>query len=183
MSLSKRTFIYSSIISAIVVSLMVLYFVLMFPALYVDYMKQVNYYSIKNIQEQFIKDDNYKNISSRNPSQNITLKIPNEGDKIFFYHSLFSLEIEIEDKNVLNTINIGRETLKDYNINNDFEDKDFKFIEDIILAIKNSVNLDEIPYKFTNINNTEYAKFELLSENISIPSNNTIIYETNVTDI
>lgn len=182
MSLSKRTFIYSSIISAIVVSLMVLYFVLMFPALYVDYMKQVNYYSIKNIQEQFIKDDSYKNISSINPSQNITLKIPNEGDKIFFYHSLFSLEIEIEDKNVLNTINIGREILKDYDINNDFEDEDFKFIEDIILAIKNSVNLDEIPYKFTNINNTEYAKFELLSENISIPSNNTIIYETNVTD-
>ena len=66
MSLSKRTFIYSSIISAIVVSLMVLYFVLMFPALYVDYMKQVNYYSIKNIQEQFIKDDSYKNISSIN---------------------------------------------------------------------------------------------------------------------
>ena len=83
MSLSKRTFIYSLIISAIVVSLMVLYFVLMFPALYVDYMKQVNYYSIKNIQEQFIKDDSYKNISSINPSQNITLKIPNEGDKIF----------------------------------------------------------------------------------------------------
>ena len=41
MNLSKKTFVYSAIISGTIVTLMIAYFVLMLPSLYVDYMKKV----------------------------------------------------------------------------------------------------------------------------------------------
>ena len=62
MNLSKKTFIYSFILSGGIVTLIIIYFVVMLPSLYIDHLSKSHYQSIKKIQENYIKDKNYNNI-------------------------------------------------------------------------------------------------------------------------
>ena len=53
MNLSKKTFIYSSILVGTIVSLIIIYFVVMLPSLYIDHLRKSHYQSIKKIQENY----------------------------------------------------------------------------------------------------------------------------------
>ena len=56
MNLSKKTFIYSSILSGIILSLILVYFIIMLPSLYIDYQGKSNYQAIKGINERIYKE-------------------------------------------------------------------------------------------------------------------------------
>lgn len=98
MNLSKKTFLYSAIISGTIVTLMIAYFVLMLPSLYVDYIKKLNFKSIKSVQTNYLRDGNYTNISSRNLSGTATIKVPMEGNSIFASNMFGSIKINIDDE-------------------------------------------------------------------------------------
>lgn len=97
MNLSKKTFLYSAIITTIIVVLMIGYFVLMLPSLYVAYMEEINYNSIKQVQEKFLEEGTYKEISSRNPTATFTLKIPNNENRLLLFNGFGNIEITIDD--------------------------------------------------------------------------------------
>ena len=97
MNLSKKTFLYSAIITTIIVVLMIGYFVLMLPSLYVAYMEEINYNSIKQVQEKFLEEGTYKEISSRNPTATFTFKIPNNENRLLLFNGFGNIEITIDD--------------------------------------------------------------------------------------
>lgn len=97
MNLSKKTFLYSAIITTIIVVLMIGYFVLMLPSLYVAYMEEINYNSIKQVQEKFLEEGTYKEISSRNPTATFTLKIPNNENRLLLFNGFGNIQITIDD--------------------------------------------------------------------------------------
>ncbi len=104
MNLSKKTFLYSAIISGTIVTLMIAYFVLMLPSLYVDYIKKLNFESIKAVQTNYLRDGNYTNISSRNLSGTATIKVPMEGNSIFASNMFGSIKINIDDEELFKII-------------------------------------------------------------------------------
>jgi len=146
MNLSKKTFVYSAIISGTIVILMIAYFILMLPSLYVDYINRSNFKSIKSIQETYIKEGNYNNISSRNPSATVTIKIPNKGNKVFVYNKLGSIDITINDSEVLNFI----EKLRYYSTHEE--------------EVK---NIDKGEFDFTKVTENIF-KDKLLKENLPL---------------
>ncbi len=79
MGLSKKTFLYSMAIAAIMVVFIIGYFVLMLPSLYVDYVKESNFKNVVAIQEGYIESRSYDSLEVKNPSSAYTWRCPMKG--------------------------------------------------------------------------------------------------------
>ena len=97
MGLSKKTFLYSMAIAAIMVVFIIGYFVLMLPSLYVDYVKESNFKNVVAIQEGYIESRSYDNLEVKNPSSAYTLEVPYEGTKLYMSGKFFKLTADIKD--------------------------------------------------------------------------------------
>ena len=100
MRLSKKTFLYSIGISVLLVSLIVAYFVTMFPSLYVDYMKKENLKSVVEVEKGYIKNKSYKGLSVQNPTGSVTLDIPFEGNEVYLTGKGFQFTVTVQDEGV-----------------------------------------------------------------------------------
>lgn len=182
MNLSKKTFVYSAIISGTIVTLMIAYFVLMLPSLYVDYMSKSNYKSIKSIQENYINDGNYKNISSSNPTGTATIKIPATGNEIFISNKLFSTKITIHDNEILKVI----EKVRYYGAHRDeiknIDKEEFAFTSNIGDAFKDKLFKDNLPVTFEFLGNDYKNVYKETSSKVNVVNEDTVIYESNVSD-
>ncbi|MGV8980853.1 ATP-binding protein [Clostridium sp.] len=182
MNLSKKTFVYSSIISGTIVTLMIAYFVLMLPSLYVDYMGKSNFKSIKSIQENYIADGNYKNISSSNPAGTATIKIPATGNEIFITNKLGSIKITINDNELLKVIEkvryygTHREEIKN------IDKEDFNFTSNIGNVFKDKLFKDNLPITFEFLGSDYQNIYKETSSKFNVVDNDTVIYESNVSD-
>lgn len=82
MKLSKKTFLYSIVLAAGMVALVIAYFVLMLPSLYVDYVMERNLQSVVDIQKGYVEKGSYEGLEVKNPSAVYTMEIPMEGEQI-----------------------------------------------------------------------------------------------------
>ena len=181
MKLSKKTFIYSSIISTISIIIMILYFICMFPSLYVDHIKGINYDSVSSIQEHFINGGDYTNVDVKNPITTATIKIPKEEERINIYNNNINMSIEVKDKILIDLLN----DIKEYSKNNtDIKKVNYKSVmEDIKKVFRNSINIENKPIDIKLIPNSNNTIYKELNSKISIESENeTIILENDITD-
>lgn len=79
MKLSHKNFLYTGVITSILTILVLGYFVLMLPSLYVDYMSNENYNSIVEQHKGYLKDGTYEHMKIKNPSC-MTIDIPFSSD-------------------------------------------------------------------------------------------------------
>ena len=182
MNLSKKTFVYSAIISGTIVSLMIAYFVLMLPSLYVDYIRKSNYNSMKSIQKNYIKDGNYKNISSSNPAGTATIRIPATGNEVFISNKLASIKITIKDKGLLKVI----EKVRYYSAHREdienIDKTDFDFTSNIGDIFKNKLFKEDLPLTFEFLTNDYKNIYTETSSKFNVVDEDTVIYESNVSD-
>ncbi|MGH4124752.1 MAG: sensor histidine kinase [Clostridium sp.] len=182
MNLSKKTFVYSAIISGTIVTLMIAYFVLMLPSLYVDYMKKSNFKSIKSIQESYINDGNYKNISSSNPAGTATIKIPATGNEVFIANKMCSIKVTINDNGIFKVI----EKVRYYGTHREemenIDKEDFDFTSSIGDVFKNKLFKDNLPLTFEFLGNDYKNIYKKISSKFNVVDEDTVIYETNVSD-
>lgn len=182
MKLSKKTFFYSTIISIIMVSLIVGYFILMLPSLYIDYMQNRNLKSVVAIQKGIIKEGSYDKLEVANPTSTITVKIPYTGNKIFIINTFIHATIEIKDKDFMDVLNQIR-----------YDTKHMDKIKKIRLKGWNLAKLkkkfsiqkiikDNYPLKLTINKMVNKNSYQLKSSKIHMISDDLFIYETNVSD-
>ena len=182
MNLSKKTFVYSAIISGTIVTLMIAYFVLMLPSLYVDYMKRSNFKAMKSIQENYIKDGHYKNISTSNPAATVTIKIPATGNEIFISNKLFSTKITIKDNELLKIIEKVRYYATHREEIKNIDKKEFDFESSIGDVFKNKIFKEDLPLTFEFLGNDYKNAFAETSSKFYVVNEDTVIYESNVSD-
>lgn len=182
MNLSKKTFVYSAIISGTIVTLMIAYFVLMLPSLYVDYMRKSNYKSIKSIQEKYINDGNYKNISSSNPAGTATVKIPATGNEVFINNKLGSIKITINDNEILKVIEKVRYYSNHREEIENIDKDDFDFTSKIEDVFKNKLFKEDFPLIFEFLENDNKNIYTETSSKFNVVDEDTVIYESNVSD-
>jgi signal transduction histidine kinase len=182
LNLSKKTFVYSAIISGTIVTLMIAYFVLMLPSLYVDYMKKSNYKSIKSIQQNYIKDGNYKNISSSNPAGTATIKIPATGNEVFVSNKLCSIKVTIKDNEILKVIEKVRYYADRRGEIENIDKEDFNFTSNIGDVFKNKLFKDNLPLTFEFLGNDYKNTYKETSSKFNVVDEDTVIYESNVSD-
>lgn len=112
MGLSKKTFLYSMAIAAIMVVFIIGYFVLMLPLLYVDYVKESNFKNVVAIQEGYIESRSYDNLEVKNPSSAYTLEVPYEGTKLYLSGKFFKLTADIKDTELITMLDNLRNRMK-----------------------------------------------------------------------
>lgn len=182
MNLSKKTFVYSAVISGIIISLMIAYFALMVPSLYVDHVKKLNFKAIKEIQENYLKDGDYDNIASPNPVGSATIKIPAVGNEVYFSNKFTSIKITIKDKEILELIEKVRyySTHKEELENIDKED--FGFTNNIGDIFKDKLFKDNIPLTFELLEKDNKFIYEESTSKFDVVSEDTVIYHVDVSD-
>lgn len=182
MNLSKKTFIYSSILSVIILSLILVYFIIMLPSLYIDYQGKSNYQAIKGIHEEYIEEKNYENIHSPNPTATLSIRIPTSGRDIYASNIFGTAKITIKD----NELNDLLEELRYYSKNIDELKDNDTYFQRLFNILKKSFNqevfLRELPVKFEFMESNNKNVLNEGTSKMNIVSDNTIIYEFNSFD-
>lgn len=173
---------YSAIISGTIVTLMIAYFLLMLPSLYVDHMKKSNFKTIKSIQENYINDGNYKNISSSNPAGTATIKIPATGNAVFISNKLISVKININDKEILKVIEKVRYYAAHREEIKNIDKKDFDFTSNTVIVFKDKLFKDNFPLTFEFLENDYKNIYTETSSKFNVVNDDTVIFESNVSD-
>lgn len=112
MKLSKKTFLYSIILASGMVALIIVYFVLMLPSLYVDYVMDSNLQSVVDIQKGYMEHGNYEGLDVKNPSAVYSVEIPMEGEKIYVTGKFLKLTLEIQDEELQGILERFRSMMK-----------------------------------------------------------------------
>lgn len=183
MKLSKKTFMYSSIISVVIVVCILGYFILMLPSLYVDYMERLNYETIKNVQESYLKTGDFNLENSKGASYIIGIVIPEDKNEIKIQNYLGGVDIKINDDELKKILDDFKATIKnakdDKNLDSDGDTMDFEQILDMIKRITNKDN-SSVSIEF--FKNDTSGSYEKVSSEMHIVSDNICIFENNVKD-
>ena len=182
MNLSKKTFIYSSILSGIILSLILVYFIIMLPSLYIDYQGKSNYQAIKGIHEEYIKDKNYDNIHSPNPTATLSVRIPSSGSNIYASNTFGSTKITIKDNelnNLLDELRYYSKNMEEIKDNDDYFERLFDTLKK---SFNQEVFLKDLPVSFEFIESNNKNVFNEGTSKMNIFLDDTVIYEFNSFD-
>ena len=182
MNLSKKTFMYSSILSGLILLLILIYFIVMLPSLYIDYLSKSHYQAMKKIQEDYIRDENYNNIYSPNPSGTISVRIPKSGNDIYASNTFGTTKVTIKDKDLEGLLENFRYYANNIDEAKEIDNYDMKFFETLKNSFYKKDFINELPmeFQFTKSNNDNV--FNEGSRKMSIVSDDTFIYEFNSFD-
>jgi signal transduction histidine kinase len=182
MNLSRKTLIYSSIISIIIVTLILVYFSLMLPSLYVSFMQEKNYESAVELQKGYMKTGSYENLKVKNPTGTLTLELPLTGDSFFIVSKFFRISAQVRSPKLQSLL----EQLRYYAMHTDEikniheEDINLQTLREELFVNSGLVESLPISFDFELYENLNVMKE--LSSRFHIESSNLLIYEANVSD-
>lgn len=192
MKLSKKTFLYSIILASGMVALVLIYFILMLPSLYVDYVMDSNLQSVVDIQKHYMENGTYEGLEIKNPSAVYSIEIPIEGEKVYVTGTFFGLTLEIQDEELSGLLNGFRKIINHEADMDSVEDEfgDFareEFLELWEKELKDKFRIKEMeageyPVKVEleikenqDVYKEEYYKLHMISDEITV-------YETGISD-
>lgn len=184
MNLSKKTFMYSSILSGLILLLILIYFIVMLPSLYIDYLSKSHYQSMKEIQEDYIRDENYNNIYSPNPSGTISVRIPKSGNDIYASNTFGTTKVTIKDSEVdlIKLLDEVRYYASNIDKIKELENYDINFLETLKKSFYKDNFIDELPVKFEFNKSDNDNIFSEGNSKMNIVGDDTIIFELNSFD-
>lgn len=189
MKLSRKTFIYALTFVSVLLLLIIGYFVLLLPSLYVDYTKKSDGYKITHIQRQFIKERNYEHIKVKNPTNTFSFVIPSVGNKIMVHNQLISFDLTLNDEKIKQLLEDVREYVSSYEDNEDSKDsksekKKLNIDEDyIVQLIKKLGNFDaNSPIMISNISTKNVQPIKQLSMRYRLVEDDMVLSQWEGTD-
>lgn len=117
MKLGNRNLFYSLLLAAVMLVFLVGYFVYMLPSLYVEYAMEQNLKSVKEQHSAYAAGGSYASVAVRNPTACFSVRIPDEGDSIFFSSKMVSAEIKLTDERIKKVYAQIRDVMKAYGDN------------------------------------------------------------------
>ena len=189
MGLSKKTFFYSMFLALIMTAFIIIYFALMLPSLYVEYVKESNLQSVIEVQEQYLDKRNYEELTVRNPFNTVTVEIPMEGNKIFLTGKNFRVRAEVQDQDMQKLFQETKRLFRKGGQGSGGEEWEALAAiwkekgSDFLLEVKEKISMlsQEIPIEITLEANTEGRDFK--EEYIQIHAFSAgIVYEAGVSD-
>ncbi len=135
MKLSKKTFLYSIILAAGMVALVIIYFVLMLPSLYVDYVMDSNLQSVVDIQKGYMEHGDYEGLEIKNPSAVYTVEIPMEGEQVYITGKFIKLTFEIQDEELQEILGHFRSMMKNMESAEGLEDNRENFSQESFIEL------------------------------------------------
>lgn len=170
MKLIHKNLLYTVIVTSILTILVLGYFVLMLPSLYVDYMSNDNYNSIIEQHRGYLRDGSYVNVNIKNPSS-LTLDISLSDDSFVITGKAFQTIIT-PDTDEMRTLfmdikSYGKSQIAsfrklDNKLNQDVLTKEFeeKFLEWKDAFLKQVTFLEELPFTLRTESDTSFFEYQ-----------------------
>lgn len=182
MNLSRKTFLYSVVIAVIITALIVGYFILMVPSLYVSHIQDRNYASVVALQKGYMKFGSYDQLEVKNPSGTLTLRIPRAGSRIFITNKVFQITVDIEDQKIIRLLEKLR-YYADHPKELDHLDRDELQLSEVLKDLTlDETQLKKYPLKFKFELFQDKNMFRPLSDKLHVESEKLVVFEANVTD-
>ncbi|QQK08487.1 HAMP domain-containing sensor histidine kinase [Miniphocaeibacter halophilus] len=157
MKLNRKTFVYSIVLSLIIIILFLGYMLLMLPSLYVEHTNRKNERDILDVHFNYVEDKKYIDELGNNPINSISLFLKESSYKFEFNNFFFEGDISIQDEKTKKEIDDFRNKLDSKNF--EFEEikkntKEFKIPKKVVDEINKS--LEE--YAYVNLKTSEFAR-------------------------
>lgn len=94
--LDRKNQLYSILLAVILLGCLVGYFICMLPSLYVSYRMEQNLKSVELQHKTYMETGSYDGIRLANPTACFSVKIPSEGDSIFFTSQSWQMKVTAE---------------------------------------------------------------------------------------
>lgn len=148
MKLARQTLIYSTILMAVVMGLLIAYMMLMMPALYVAHRNDQNLADAKAIHRQFIENGNLADSTA--PASAISLVLPKNGYQLRLYHRYFEGDWTIPPGRLRDYIDDLRTAAGDpQKIATTMETPDANqkeaYFDELISAVQEQIGLRDLP--------------------------------------
>ncbi len=181
MGLSKKTLLYSTFLSVIIVSCMAGYFIWMLPSLYINYRQEQNFEIAVQTQKAYIKNRSYENLEVSNPMTTYTIEIPLYDNNIKLSNQFFGAAVKVEDEELCKLLDYIRQSAGDWK---DMEPWDSEgiafssfshFLTDLNRKAGDNIVIDTNKFLAGNMFEVADTQFHIVSDNI-------VAFETSVTD-
>ncbi len=182
MNLSKKTLLYSSILSVIIVSLIVGYFILMLPSLYVSYMLDRNYESVVRLQKSYMKVQSYENLELANPSGTLTAELPMRGNSIKLVNKFFKITIDLKRQSLIKLLDKIRYYARYPEDIKNLKEDDLNLPAIAEELFQNSLQSEDAPLNFEYSFYFNKDLFQIISSQFHVVSNQLMVYESSITD-
>lgn len=165
MTLSRKTLLYTFIISLILLAFFIFYLVGLLPGLYVEYVNQQYINQFEESHLAFLRDEPVEDQTSA-VTNSLRIIIPKAGDTIQVYSAFADVEIRIDDPDLLSIFNQMRQdfqTVEDPDGFLDQSSSSLALLDDEALKQRFSEVLDHLPIEITTLRFTpiEFADAKL----------------------
>lgn len=186
MGLSKKTFCYSILMAVLLIFFVIIYFVLMLPSLYVNYMEKENLKSVEAVQKHYMKERSYNGVKVKNPTGSITAEIPLHGSRIYLAGINYRVTVEVTDealKDVLSQYQnavLAADSLENVTLP-DIDKETIKSLKQKLLP-EQLMDSQNYPLSIDAKVDTGLSEFKEKPSRIHLITNNLIIFEGGVKD-
>ena len=94
--LDRKNQLYSIMLAVILLGFLVGYFICMLPSLYVSYRMEQNLKSVEKQHKTYMETGSYDGIKLANPTTCFSIRIPDEGDSVFFTGQAWQMQVTAE---------------------------------------------------------------------------------------
>lgn len=112
MRLGRKNLLYSGFIAGLLLCFLIIYFVLMLPSLYVDYVEGEYLKAVVKQHRGYLSDKSYDKISIKYPSNSVTIELPKDKNNIYVTGKGFSVSIELKSQHLLGLVDEIREGIE-----------------------------------------------------------------------
>lgn len=96
--LGRKNLCYSLLLAAVMMILLIGYFIWMLPSLYVSYVEEQNLAAVKEQHQAFIETGSYDHVRVKNPTACLSVKIPYQEPYVEFTSKMISLKIIVTEQ-------------------------------------------------------------------------------------
>ena len=189
--LGRKNLCYSLLLAAVMMLLLIGYFIWMLPSLYVSYTEEQNLEAIREQHRAFLETGTYDQVRVKNPTACISVKIPFEEPYVEFTSKMTSLRLTVTEKNMQQLLKEIQSYLREITGNSlaGWEsDRDQKLLGEQIAAWQNRLallvkNSSQLPFSVEVLHEKGAAGLYYgESFQVHMGSGNEIIRETAVSD-
>lgn len=189
--LGRKNLCYSLLLAAVMMLLLIGYFIWMLPSLYVSYTEEQNLEAIREQHRAFLETGTYDQVRVKNPTACISVKIPFEEPYVEFTSKMTSLRLTVTEKNMQQLLKEIQSYLREITGNSlaGWEsDRDQKLLGKQIAAWQNRLallvkNRSQLPFSVEVLHEKGAAGLYYgESFQVHMGSGNEIILETAVSD-
>lgn len=116
MRLGQKNFVYSIVLTGVMLLFLLGYFIYMLPSLYVDYVMEQNLKSLLEQHRSYVENGTYEGIRLKNSTACFSVEAPLEGSGIRISGKFFSAEITVQDERLRELLAVCQQKWKETDV-------------------------------------------------------------------